>query len=252
MLQGLYAAANGMIAVEDRQAAIANNIANASTPGFKRQLAVQEGFYQVFAQAGEGFTRLSQESNPGGGIRLSQTYSDYSDGVVMNTGRPLDIALVGPGMMEVETPFGPRYTRSGKLSAGSDGSLVTDHGYRVMGAEGDPIIVSGGIPQIERNGAISVNGQQRGQIKLMEFSDLHELNRSGYSLYTAPQDVLDRAKPAEDTVVLGQAIESSNVQLPTEISHMMLALRAYEANRKVLSSADETVGRMIDQVGAPG
>ncbi len=98
MIQGLYAAANGMMAVEDRQAVIANNIANVTTPGFKRQVAVQKGFYQAFFSESRSALRLNLETAPGGGLKITETFSAFANGVVTSTGSALDIALIGPGL----------------------------------------------------------------------------------------------------------------------------------------------------------
>ena len=78
------------------------------------------------------------------------------------------------------------------------------------------------------------------------------LTREGYTLYSATQSAIDEAVQAETTVVSSGALETSNVQLPSEMADMMLALRAYAANQRVITAIDETMSRLIDQVGAPG
>lgn len=252
MIQGLYAAASGMMAVEDRQAVIANNIANALTPGFKSQVAVETGFYEVFFGETRRISSFNSEKTPGGGIKVTETFTRFSDGPVRTTGNALDIALIGPGFIAVETPNGERFTRSGQLSVNTQGQLVTSHGYVVSGAGGGTIEVSGGQVAIDDKGNVRVNGTVAGQIRIVEFEDRHMLNHEGYSLYRASEQALDRSGPASNTVVASESLEMSNVQLPAEVARMMQALRAYAANQKVITAIDETMSRLIDQVGMPG
>ena len=195
MIQGMYAAANGMMAVEDRQAVIANNIANASTPGFKRQLAVQKGFYQSFFGNPLSVRQFDLEVAPGGGLKTIETFSNYANGIASPTGNPLDVALIGPGFMRVETPDGERFTRSGRLSVGDGEQLVTLGGYNVLDIEGLPIDVSGGSVKIDGVGNVSVNDEFRAQMSLIEFADPHALQRVGYTLYLASQEALDQSLP---------------------------------------------------------
>ncbi len=251
MIQGLYAAANGMMAVEDRQAVIANNIANATTPGFKGQLAVQRGYYQAFFGKARSTMRLDLEIAPGGGLKTIETFSNFTNGIISSTGNPLDLALMGPGFIRVETPDGVQFTRSGRFSVGEAGNLVTAHGYNVLDADDLPIDVSGGLVKIDGLGIVTVNEELRGQISIVEFEDPHALARAGYTLYRASEAVVAAAVPAEKTTIAVGSLEMSNVQLPAEMANMMMALRAYAANQRVISAIDETVSRLINQVGAP-
>lgn len=251
MIQGLYAAANGMMSVEDRQAVIANNIANSLTPGFKRQTPVQQGYYEVFLGETSSANRYNHETAPGGGAKIIATHTDFSNGIVSTTGNSLDAALIGPGFFVVDTPEGERFTRNGKFSVGQDGQLVTNHGFTVLGVGNAPIEVNGGAVEFDGDGQVLVNGEVRGQLRVVEFDDPQQLNRSGLSLLRASDAVLEQSAPAANTTVAGGALELANVQVPLEVSNMLLALRAYGANQKVITSIDETVSRLIDQVGAP-
>ncbi|PCJ66196.1 MAG: flagellar basal-body rod protein FlgF [Candidatus Hydrogenedentota bacterium] len=252
MIQGLYSAANGMMAVEDRQAVIANNIANATTPGFKRQLAVQKGFYQELVGTGAHPQLFNSEKAPGGGLKVNETFTNYANGIVTETGNPLDLALIGPGFFEVDTPDGVRLTRSGRFSVGENGFIVTGNGNRLLGVSGEPIDVSGGMVQIDEAGNVYVNDEIRDQLSILEFDDPHALSREGYTLFRAADAVLASSRQAESTIIAPQSIEGSNVQLPVEMVNMMMALRAYAANQQVLQSVSETTGKLIDQVGGQG
>jgi flagellar basal-body rod protein FlgF len=248
VIQGVYAAANGMLAVEERQAVIANNIANASTPGFKRQLAVQKGYHEAFYLDGRRPERFDKIVAPGGGIRTIETFSNFGNGVVSTTSNPLDIALAGPGFLKVEGQDGTRFTRNGRMAIADD-KLITLTGETVLSEDDNPIDVSGGMVEFDAQGFVYVNGESRGRLGLVEFEDPHALTREGNTLFRAPQDVIDAAQPAVNTSLLPQSIEASNVELPAEMINMMTALRAYAANQQVIQSVNETVSRMINQVG---
>lgn len=249
MIPGLYAAASGMMAVEERQAIIANNIANASTSGFKRQNAVQEGFRQIYLGALGTAQRLNLERGPGGGLRMVSAYTDYSSGAVSMTGNPLHLALQGPGFFAVETPAGERYTRGGALIRDAEGRLATPEGYVLMG-EGGPITVNGGDVEFQPDGTVMSDNQAVGRLRVVEFDNARVLERYGDSIF-APSDPNVAPRPAETTTVVPGALESSNVQIPYEMAQMMLGLRTYNANQKVISAIDETVGRLINEVGMP-
>ncbi len=252
MIQGLYAAANGMRAVEDRQAIIANNIANATTPGFKRQIGIQKGYYEEFFGMLKDPQRFDLEKAPGGGVKLIESFTNFSDGILQPTGNAMDVALIGQGFLKLETPDGVRFTRNGRFAVGVEGQIVNLDGNTVLGVGDEPIDVSGGSPIFHADGTVTVNGETRGQLSILEFENPHALTREGYTLYSASQETINQAIPAERTSVAGQSLEMSNVQVPSEVSQMMLALRAYGANQQVISAIDQTASRMIDQIGQPG
>jgi len=251
MLQGLYAAATGIMAVEDQQAVIANNIANASTVGFRRQAPIQKGFYDTFVtELRRPFWFNTQEA-PGGGVKVVETFTDVSAGTLTRTEDPLNVALQGPGFVVVDTPNGERFTRSGKFSVDLDGQLATVDGFKVQNADGGGIDVRGGTIEILADGAVNVDGAPTGRIRLVEFEDPHVLTREGHYLYAASDAAAVRSAEAADTQVVQQALEASNVNLPHEMVNMIVGLRAYAANQKVINAMDETVSRLIERVGMP-
>lgn len=251
MIQGLYTAASGMLAVESKQSAISNNIANASTPGYKRSEPILSGFYSMFSEELRNPFRFDDNSAPGGGVRVGETYPDLSAGVLVETSNPLSMALQGDGFFVVETPNGERYTRSGAFTVNQQGQLSTQEGYPVQGTGGTPIDVRGSNVEVSRDGNVRVDGTVAGQLRLLNFESTRNFKREGSNLFSAPPEALQTATPPTSTFVQGNALENSNVNLPKEISSMMLGLRAYEANQKVVQAIDATMGRLIDQVGFP-
>lgn len=247
----LFAAANGMRTLEERQAVVANNVANASTPGFRRQHAIPKGFHSVFLDKRGTVAAYNREDAPGGGVKSMETFTDVTAGAIQKTGNPLDLALIGPGFFVVETDTGERYTRNGRFTIDSQGMLINERGYRVQSVAGGPLEVQGGNVQIGADGSVFADGVAAGQIRLVEFEDVHMLARQGETLFMASPEAEVRSAAAANTSIEPEAIESSNVQVPLEIVSMTTALRAYQANQLIIAATDETTGRMIEQVGMP-
>jgi flagellar basal-body rod protein FlgG len=133
----------------------------------------------------------------------------------------------------------------------AQGQLCTADGYRVQNATGGAIVARGGKIGITREGRVLVDGQPVGQIRVVEFADPHGLTREGYSYYNASESAAASVKPAANTVVEHEAVEMSNVSLPYEMVKMMVGVRAYAANQKVITTLDETTSKLIEQVGMP-
>lgn len=251
MITGLYTAANGMMANETRETVIANNIANAATVGFRRQEPVVEGFYELFSNKLVRPTRFNLNGAPGGGVKLVETYTNTAEGAITVTEDPLNVALMGAGFLSVQTPKGERFSRNGKFTIDGDQDLATVDGFKVMSDGGAPINVAGGLIAIGNDGTVSVNGTVRGRLKVTEFEDPHMLTRQGETLYYASEQAQERSTPATKTTVVHKALEMSNVNIPQEMINMIVGLRAYGANQKVVNAVDDTLSRLIDQVGTP-
>lgn len=250
MIQGLYAAASGMVTLENRHEVIANNIANASTAGFKRQNGIQEGFYNHFSRVQRSPSHFDVVLGPGGGSRMLGTYSDLGAGALSQDGSPYHVAIQGPGYFAVDTPRGERFTRSGVFTIDTEGRLATPDGYKVQNTAGGAIDVRGGEVIIGEDGAVRVDGASRGRIRLVEFENPHLLTREGDSLLIASEAASKRSAAADTRVTQG-ALELSNVNIAREMIDMTLAMRAYGANQRVINTMDETMSRLIEQVGMP-
>jgi len=251
MIQGLYSAASGMVAIERRQATVANNIANASTIGFKRQNAVQEGFYSHFARQLRRPFHFDVVPGPGGGTAVVETFSDLRPGALSHTGNPLNLALRGPGYFAVDTPGGERFTRAGAFAIDADGQLATAEGYKVQNDGGGAIDVRGGPVTVGEDGTVYVDGVLTGRVRVLEFEEPHMLTREGQALYAASDAAMRRSARAANTTVAQEHLEMANVNLSREMVDMTLSLRAYGANQRVINAIDETLSRLIDQVGSP-
>ncbi len=251
MITGLYDAASGMIAMESRQAVIANNIANAATPGFKSQAPVQLGFYEVFSEKVRRPFVYNREAAPAGGVKTVETFTNTAAGMFRQTDNPLNVALQGPGYFVVTTPQGERYSRSGDFSVNTEGQLVTSEGLKVQGIDGSPIDVRGEVVNIAQDGQVMVDGVVAGQLQLVEFESPERLLREGQNLYRASEEVAEKSARAVNTQVHQGNLEMSNVNLPEQMIQLTLGMRAYEANQRVIQAVDGTVGRLIESVGMP-
>lgn len=248
MVTGLYAAGVGMLALERKQDVVANNIANAATPGFKRQEAVDKGFYQLLYHEARNPFWANRINGPGGGLNTTETYTDFKGGPLEQTGDPLNVALIGPGFLSVQTPQGVRYTRDGHLSIDPQGRLTTSDGFLVQGQGGQPIAAQGTHIEIGDGGAVMVDGQQAGTLALTEFADGRLLEREGYNLWRATDAA--QGQPAGATSIAAGMLEASNVQVPAEMVNMINVSRAYEANQRVLTSIDTTLQSLIERFGS--
>ncbi len=252
MIPGVYISAGGMIASEQRQAVYANNVANASTVGYKALTPVQLGFYPLFKKIGASYNVYIPKSAPAGGVKIVETFPDLSLGPLKQTSNPLNVAIQGPGYFVLQTPSGDRFTRAGDFTLDSEGFLCSSQGYRVLGNNGQPIQIQGSEINIATDGSITVDGIPAGQIRCIEFAKPERLIREGENLYSASQEVQQAMQPATRSSLQQGYLECSNTKIPTEMVRLTLGLRAYESNQRVISAIDESIGRLIDQIGLAG
>lgn len=253
MFRALNTAASGMIAQQMNLDNIANNLANASTAGFrKRRLQFQDLLYQNLIMPGAASTQQTTFTaglQIGLGSRSSASEMIQAQGDFDSTGNPLDLAIQGAGFFQVQMPSGDlAYTRSGTFQLDAQGNMVTANGYLLQ-----PSI---NIPQnattitIGTDGTVSVSlpgqqqAQQVGQIQLATFMNPGGLNSIGQNLFlptTASGDaLLGTAGGTEGLGTIQQgALEESNVNVVEEFVNMILAQRSYESNSKVVQAADQ-------------
>ena len=235
MNSGMYAALSGNISAMRRLEVISNNLANASTTGFK---ADQIQFESVLANV-KNPTQAPVFSND----RFS---TDFSPGALQRTENPLDLALEGSGFFVVNTPQGPAYTRQGNFHRSAGGTLVNADGYEVQGTSGS-ISVTGGRIDIEADGKVTVNGAAVGTLAKVDFPKPYALAKAGGGLYlsTNPQA---QTTPATGEVKQGY-LESSNVKVVVEMARMIEASRYFETCAKAVRSYDEMTARAANDLG---
>jgi flagellar basal-body rod protein FlgG len=257
MLRSLYTAATGMEAQQLRMDVISNNLANASTTGFKKTRAE---FEDMLAETLKGAAAPA----PGGGtapapmevglgVRTGATTRSFGQGDALVTNNPLDLAIEGSGFFRVQRASGdPAYTRAGNFRVDATGRLVTQHGEVVE--PGITIPPDATAVTIKSDGTVSatVSGRQDpsdlGQLELYAFANPAGLASIGNNLFVqsaASGDAL-QTRPGEQgtgTIAQGQ-LEGANVKAVEEMIDMIACQRAYEMNSKIIQTADQMLQRL--------
>ena len=251
MNPAMWISKTGVQAQDARLQAIANNLANANTVGYKRDRVMFEDlFYQVERQPGartEQGTPSATGVQMGNGTRLVGTQKVFTNGGLQTTGQNLDVAIVGNGFLQVDGPNNtPAYTRAGQLQINADGHLVNAQGLLLQPQITVPANTT--ALTISDNGTVtatvagSTTPTELGQLHLSNFPNPSGLLALGDNLYqeTVASGAATEGVPGQSG--LGQikqgALEGSNVQVVEEMVDMIAAQRTYEMNTKVLTAAD--------------
>ncbi len=230
----IYIAAAGAKQALEQQASVANNMANVSTTGFRAQL---NNYRAVPVVGAEAPTRaFVVASTPG---------ADMGAGPIMETGRPLDVAIRGDGWLAVQMPDGSEaYTRAGNLQIGADGQLLTMDNRPVMGDAGPIVVPPGSSVAIATNGLVSARGEgnpavgreEVGRLKLVN-PDTANLERGGDGLFRMRAGA-DEAQADPNVMLVTGALEGSNVNPVEAMVDMIANARRYEMHMKAVQTAD--------------
>jgi|SRR5579875_1127884 flagellar basal-body rod protein FlgG len=251
MMRALYSAATGMQAQQTNLDTIANNLANVNTTGFRANKAeFQDLVYQQLRSPGSpvGASMIPAGIDVGLGSKVSATAKIFTQGTLVQTDNPLDVAIEGDGFFQVTMPDGTTaYTRDGSFKIDANGAIVTADGYLLS-----PQIT---IPQQATSVTVNTDGtvtallpgqtqpQQIGQINLARFVNPAGLQAQGHNLLTqtAASGAPTISQPGLNGAgtLQGGYLENSNVSVVTEIVNMIVAQRAYEANSKAITTADQ-------------
>ncbi|MGH4125724.1 MAG: flagellar hook-basal body complex protein [Clostridium sp.] len=257
MIRGLYTAVTGLITGEAKQSVVSNNLANASTIGFKGDNLSIKKFDDVLIQNYDKMSNGVNTRNVIGSLSMGSKIDDlntyFAQGVIQTTDKSTDFAIEGKGFFTVQRNDGITsknyYTRSGDFHVDRQGYLVTNSGDKVLCKNKatnavEPLNVSDGKLQVDKSGNISVNGQNLYKLNTVDFADYKTLKKIGDNLYEA-------ANPIDNgTVTVRQsALEKSNVNVANEMVNMMTIMRNFESNQKVLQAMDETLGKAVNEVG---
>jgi len=245
MVNGLYTARNGMMLLQEMMDNTTHNLSNANTSGFKKSLMASVA--QVDIKRNDQLKLHQDEEH-----QMSENYIDYSQGSLIMTENPFDLALENSGFFEVETPNGVRYTRNGSFTRNGMGDLVTLQGYRVLGEDGAPINLDEESEfSVSAAGKVYGNGKEVAKLSIVDFADKRtELGREGHNLYYAKPNV--EPQQAVKTTIKQGFLESSNVSVVDSMVEMIRFQRNYEANQKSVQSEDETLTKAVNDVGRVG
>lgn len=258
MIRGIYTSASGMLADQKRLDVIANNLANVSTTGYKRDTTVSQSFPDLLIsrihdsqqQAAPTVGRLNI------GTFVANTATRLTTGSLRQTGNPLDVAIAGDGFFAVNTPQGVRYTRQGNFVQNEQGVLVTQEGFEVL-VNGAPVTAAAGALTIDNQGEVTADGNVLGRLDVVSSRDLGAMRKEGNNLWAqaGAGETSALVSPAEGNgqyMLKVGFLESSNVEAVTEMVDMMVVMRSFEANQKALQAQDETLQKAATEVGRIG
>jgi flagellar basal-body rod protein FlgF len=223
---GLNIAASGMVAEQVRQNQLANDLANASTPGFKPDQSSQQSFGDVLlanAQGGSAIGSIDQ------GVSIGKTSTDLTPGSLQETGEPLDFAIAGSGFFAVKTAQGIRYTRDGQFTSSAQG-VLTD-------ASGDPVLGQGG-------GQIKVAAGRAVPASAVGVFEVPGAVEQGENLYNGTA-----SGKASGTVHQG-SLESSGVDAAKVMVEMITSLRSFQSGQQAIQAIGQTLQEAASQVGS--
>lgn len=229
MDRGLYLAASGMLAEQIRQDQIANDLANASTAGYKAERTTQQSFGEMLLTNSVTGQRIGNVTTA---VAVTNTVTDWTPGVLKDTGEPLDFAINGDGFFAVQTGDGTRYTRNGQFGSDGQGRLVTQHGDLVLGRNNQPV---------------TLGADGKVDPRLLNVVTLNNPEKVGDSYVTGTPGAV--AGQVAGSVRSG-ALEASSADPTQSMVDMMASLRAYESGQKVIQTIDETLGKAAGAVGS--
>ena len=245
MVSGKYSALSGAVAKEMAMGNVASNLANVNTTGFKKDrisfAAILRGAKQTTNAQGINFSKIRKIG------------TDFSQGGMQPTGRPLDVAIDGEGFFKVKQNNEIFYTRTGKLMLDETGMVKTQDGLNVLGTSNQPLQLdtkAGDEIVIAGSGNISLNGKMvDDKIQVFTVADQAKLTKVGNSLYKLEEGTIDQ--PVEASRVLQGNLETSNVNMMEEMTTMINNQRSFETHNKMLESY-ATIDAKLDELGSIG
>ena len=236
-----YIALSRLVAQARTTAVLANNMANAETPGFRAARP-------VFAEHLE-HQRGTSQTPSARDVAFSwdrATWRDETPGPLQTTGNPLDLAISGPGFFTVETPRGERYTRAGRFALGPDGTIVDAEGNALLNPGGQPLRVGAGDTRltVSGTGVLSSENGEIGRVRVVRFPDEQKLTAEGDRVFASADPPEDIERPA---IVQG-AVEGSNVRPILEMTRMTNELREFQFVAQFAEREGERLQSAVERI----
>ncbi len=256
MLKGLYTAWTGLVNEQNRMDIMTNNLANASTVGYKKEGSTSQSFDDVLTvkikDASVGLSNVQRTGIKNPGVKIGENYTDFSQGSFRETGNTYDLALSGDGFFAIEFTnkageTSTMYTRAGQFTLNKDGYLVTEEGDYVLDTQNKRIQLNTLTDaSISTTGLISQDGKDIAQIQVADFEDYDYLEKYGETYYRP----LEGARQTTGTASINSGyLEMSNVQIVSEMVNLISITRAYESNQKIVQTYDESLEIAVNQLG---
>lgn len=279
-MKNLWVPLSGAIAQQRKVETIANNVANANTPGFKKDRVVFKEYLTALEKGAQDLHMPRKEWQPkdfyhthgaqNAMVKVAGSFTDHSQGQLSPTNNPFDLALHGPGFFEIQTPNGLRYTRRGTFSLDQSGFLVNNQGFRVLrrldpatlnnnqgqnaGADGAPqpnqrfIQINPNQPfSVDLAGRVVSNGENIAQVSIVEFGDLATLKKEGKGNYINSDNNNILASQPKTSVRQG-FVEDSNINVVEEMSELIKANRHFESIQRAIKAYDNITGRAVNDI----
>jgi len=256
MVKGLYTAHTAMINEEHRMDTITNNLANFNTTGYKKEGASQQSFHDALLvkikDSSEWYLNR-RLGNMQPGVKIGESYTDWSQGSLRETNNTFDMALSTYGFFQVEYTdkagvTSTKYTRDGSFTMTKEGTIVTKDGDFLLDSNGNHITVDPiQDAYIDRNGNIyQGNNQLVATVGVTDFEDYDYLLKYGENYYEAIDGATEVPSQAQ---VLSGYLEQSNVDIVPEMVNMISIQRHYEANQKVIQTMDDSLDTAVNNLG---
>lgn len=256
MVKGLYSAYTGMLNEQNRMDIMTNNLANATTVGFKKEGSTSQSFNDVLAvkikDESVGLSNVQRIGINNPGVKIGENYTDYTQGSFRVTGNTYDLALSGEGFFAIEFTnkageTSTKYTRAGQFTLNKEGYLVTQEGDYVLDTSNKRIRLNTlQDSTIDKQGNIIQNEQVVSRIQITDFENYDYLEKYGETYYQAIEGA---EMIVSDATVNSGYLEMSNVQTVTEMVNMISITRAYESNQKIMQTIDNTLDIAVNQLG---
>jgi len=252
MFRGFYTLTSDMLTQQRRLNIISNNIANISTPGFKKDSLMTTTFQEALTVR-TGSTDKSRQT-PLGNVAMmrvgDEKITNYEQAAFDVTGRPLDVGLAGVGFFVIQTPDGENlYTRNGSFTLDDEGYLYMQHIGRVLGDNGEPIMLGTDKVRFQRDGTITYEetGAVFGRLSIVDFDDYYVLEKTGEGMFTNPDpaNVIDMRMPD----VRGRMLERSNVNAMEEVVAMISSQRGLQSASQILKMYDMIMNKAANEIG---
>lgn len=256
MLKGLYSAWSGMVNEQNRMDVMTNNLANATTTGYKKEGTTSQSFDTVLAyRINDMSTGTSMANRIGSntpGVKIGENYIDYTQGGFKATENTFDLALGGEGFFAVEFTSksgetSTKYTRDGNFTLNTEGYLVTQDGDYVLDTNNRRIRLDTLTDAtVTEMGIIQQNGRDVARIQVTDFEDYDYLQRYGENFF----EPLEGARQISSSATVNSGyLEQSNISVVSEMVNMISISRAYETNQKVITTYDSILDTTVNQIG---